>query len=183
MNKRVIIGLVAVAAFVALAWALSRPRATAPRAAAPAANDEPAASEAPAQAAQPSAGAGGSGGAAEASQPAPAAATAAPTERPKSKLRIAFDSEPRDATAPAAEAELRAIYDGEPAAKGVLRGVRCTQSVCKIEARWNKELNAGYNAALLKVIHSFGKDLSLEPDGPPDTTATPIAIYVHRPVR
>jgi hypothetical protein len=181
MNKRVIIGLVAVAAFVALAWALSRPRATAPRAAAPAANDEPAASEAPAQAAQPSAGAGGSGGAAEASQPA--AATAAPTERPKSKLRIAFDSEPRDATAPAAEAELRAIYDGEPAAKGVLRGVRCTQSVCKIEARWNKELNAGYNAALLKVIHSFGKDLSLEPDGPPDTTATPIAIYVHRPVR
>ena len=110
-------------------------------------------------------------------QPAAASASA----KPKPAIRIAFESEPRDATAPEFESKIRALYAEEPDAAGVLRDVSCTQSVCKIDVRWSAQLNRGYNAALLKVIGALSKEVALEPAGPPDGNATPIAIYVRRP--
>jgi hypothetical protein len=104
-----------------------------------------------------------------------------PTARPQAAIRLAYEREARDAGAAAVEARIRSIYGAEPDALGVLRDVRCTQSVCKIEARWSAQLNHGYNAALLRVIAELSKEIALEPGGPPDGAATPIAIYVRRP--
>lgn len=112
----------------------------------------------------------------------PAAAPAGtPGKRPLSKIRIDYESEPRDAGAAAAEARIRAIFAAAPGAEGSLQQVSCTVSVCKIDARWSRELNRGYNAALVEVVKQFSKEMSFESGGPPEGMVMPMTIYVRRP--
>jgi hypothetical protein len=124
-------------------------------------------------------------------QPAPPAAAAttsqssnapsAPGTRRLSTIRMAYEREPRDAGAAAAEARIREIFAAEPNADGVLREVHCTATVCKIDARWSRAMNKPYNAALLVVIKEFSKEMSFEPGGAPEGLIMPMTIYVRRP--
>ena len=91
-----------------------------------------------------------------------------------------YEREPRDADAAAAEQQIRSIYAGEPEADGILREVRCSETVCKLDARWSRQWNKPYNAALLKVIAAFGTEISFETGGPADGLDVPMAIYVRR---
>jgi hypothetical protein len=117
---------------------------------------------------------------------APAAATESSpppvAERPLSSIRMDYEREPRDAGAVAAEQQIRGIYADDPEASGILREVRCSASVCKVDARWSRHWNKPYNAALLKVIAAFGREISFETGGPPDGVSVPMAIYVRRGV-
>lgn len=168
----------AIAGMVAVLWFATRPHgkerggaaSTVPTVAAPASGTS----------LRESPGAAGAVAATHSESARAAAATSA--ARPQAAIRLAYEAQARDAGAPAVEAHIRSIYDAEPNAQAVLRDVRCTQSVCKIDARWSAQLNRGYNAALLRVIAELSKEISLEPGGPPDGAATPIAIYVRRPV-
>jgi hypothetical protein len=125
----------------------------------------------------------GSPPAAPATPAAPAAspATPAPGARARSKIRTDYESEPRDAGGAAAEARIREIFAAQPGAEGVLHEVQCTATVCKIDARWSRDLNRPYNAALLGVIKEFSKEMSFEPGGAPEGSIMPMAIYVRRP--
>lgn len=113
--------------------------------------------------------------AASAPGPVPSVQRAA---RPLATLRLDYEREPRDAGAAAAEQQIRAIYAPRD---GILREVRCSESVCKLEARWSRSFHAAYNAALLELITAFSKELSIEPAGPPDGALLPVTIYVRRP--
>jgi hypothetical protein len=113
--------------------------------------------------------------------PQSAAPAAQPGVRPTSSIRLAYENEPRDAGAAAAEARIREIYATQTDAEGLLREVHCTATVCKIDARWSRELNKPYNAALLVVIKEFSKEISLEPGGAPEGLIMPMTIYVRRP--
>ena len=101
--------------------------------------------------------------------------------RPVSSIRKAYENEPRDADAAAAEARIRQIFAAQPDGSGVLREVHCTATVCKIDARWSREMNKPYNAALLVVIKEFSKEISFEPGGAPEGLIMPMTIYVRRP--
>jgi hypothetical protein len=100
-------------------------------------------------------------------------------------IRRDYESGPRDAGAIAVERRVREIFAATPGAESVLRDVRCTLGVCRLDARWSPQLNDGYNAALLGVIAELSKEVSFEPGGAPDGTIVPMAIFVRRqgPVR
>lgn len=123
-------------------------------------------------------------------QPAPPQGAAAPADsvaarpagtRPLSSIRMAYESEARDADAAAVEARIREIFAAQPGGAGVLREVRCSATVCKIDARWSREVNKPYNAALLVVIKELSKEMSFEPGGAPEGMIMPMTIYVRRP--
>lgn len=101
--------------------------------------------------------------------------------RPISSIRAAYESEPRDADAAAVEARIREIFAAQPDGAGVLREVHCTATVCKIDARWSRDMNKPYNAALLVVIKELSKEMSFEPGGAPEGLIMPMSIYVRRP--
>lgn len=111
----------------------------------------------------------------------PASAVAAPPPAPA--LRAAFERESPDATAHRDEARLRAIYGAERDADTILRDVRCTRSVCKLDLRWSPELNQPYNNALLAAIKAFSRDIDLTPDvtlGGPEMPI-PMTLFIARP--
>ncbi|HKU38499.1 MAG TPA: hypothetical protein VJR89_10140, partial [Polyangiales bacterium] len=105
------------------------------------------------------------------------AAAGSSQAQPLATIRQDYEREQRDADAPAAEQRIRTIYGVD---SGILRDVRCSESVCKLEARWSRHWNEAYNAALLEIIAAFSRDLTLEPGGPPDGTSLPVTIYVRR---
>jgi hypothetical protein len=114
--------------------------------------------------------------------PAPLASNARDSE-PTPALRAAFAREAPDATAPSAEARLRAIYRAERDANIILRDVRCTRSVCKLELRWSPELNEPYNNALNGALQELSRDIDLTPDitlGGPEMPI-PMTLYIARP--
>jgi hypothetical protein len=114
-------------------------------------------------------------------RPAQAQSPAAALQLPVSTIRADFEHEPRDAAAPAAEARIRALFAAEPGADGVLRGVTCSRTVCKIDARWSQAQTDAYNAALVHVVKEFSREMSFEPGGAPEGVVMPMAIYVRRP--
>jgi hypothetical protein len=99
----------------------------------------------------------------------------------KSTLRLDYERQPRDQSASEAEARVRQIYAAEPAARGILREVRCVSEVCLLDLRWSRQWNAPYNAALLELIQRFSRDLSIEANGTPDGLEVPIALLIRRP--
>jgi hypothetical protein len=105
---------------------------------------------------------------------------AEPAARVLPSVRIDFEREPRDASAAAAEAQIRGLYAATPGAQGILRSVRCTQSVCKLEARWSATWSTPYNAAIVKLVEAFSRDLTFESAGPPEGLNVPVDIYVRR---
>jgi hypothetical protein len=119
---------------------------------------------------------------------APAARAAAAADAAKDvtrtpALRAAFARESPDATAPAAEARIRAIYGAERDASIIFRDVRCTRSVCKAELRWSPELSEPYNKALVSALQEFSRDIDLTPDvtlGGPEMPI-PMTLYIARP--
>lgn len=117
-----------------------------------------------------------------AAPPAPAAPYSPDLQRTPA-LRAAFERESPDATAHEAEARLRAIYEAERDADTILRAVRCTRSVCKLDLRWSPELNKPYNDALVQAIKAFGRDIDLTPDvtlGGPEMPI-PMTLFIARP--
>jgi hypothetical protein len=96
------------------------------------------------------------------------------------KLRVDFEAGVRDAGAIEDEKLVRAIYEHHQGDLGILRGVRCQGSVCRIRARWSQETTGPYNEALVEVVHELSREVNLEPDGPPDGLIVPMAIYVRR---
>lgn len=114
-----------------------------------------------------------------ASQPTAAAPQAAASALPQSNVRSAFEHEPRDAGAVAAEERLRELF-ADHSGQGVLRDVRCTHSVCKLEARWSPATHGAYDAALLRVAQGFSRDLTFESNGLLNSQALAMDIFVRR---
>jgi hypothetical protein len=105
---------------------------------------------------------------------------AEPQERALPSVRIAFEHEPRDASAAAAEAQIRGLYAAVPGTDGIVRSVRCTQNVCKIEARWSSAWSKPYNAVIVKLVDAFSREVTFEPAGPPEGLNVPVDIYIRR---
>lgn len=119
---------------------------------------------------------------AEDAPPAPAAPYSPDLQRTPA-LRAAFERESPDATAHQAEAQLRAIYEAARDADTILRAVRCTRSVCRVDLRWSPELNKPYNNALVQAIKAFSRDIDLTPDVTLGGTETPVpmTLFIARP--
>jgi hypothetical protein len=63
---------------------------------------------------------------------------------------------------------------------GLLAGVLCRKSVCKIEVRWREEHNTAYMLALTSLLNDFSPETAFAP-GPPDARGvTPIDVYWRR---
>jgi len=99
---------------------------------------------------------------------------------PISDLLRDFEREPRDAEAAATEQRIREIFAKQEDGNGVLRDVRCHETVCQIQARWSPATTGPYNAALIEVIDELSREISFEPDGEIDGVVVPMRILVRR---
>lgn len=195
MTRAVIVALAAASVLVALLfWARQRAPEPSPQAERTRARPAPSAvtdAPAPAASARDASQPLGAPGAAQddtnptqgepGAAPAASAGAATPSAPPMSFIRRDYESEPRDADAVVVERRIREIYAATPDAEGVLREVRCTRSVCRLDARWSPELNAGYNAALVEMIGELSREVSFEPGGAPEGQVMPMALYIRRP--
>jgi hypothetical protein len=122
----------------------TQPAAEAPAAQAPA--PDPAAQEAPA--ADP-----------------PTAVPEAPSEPlgPVARLKHAFEVDPVDPQAIAAERELRALFGGPVVPVEMLERVRCRKRACKLELVWLPDEPFAYHGLGVQISTTINPDMAVEP--------------------
>jgi hypothetical protein len=76
-----------------------------------------------------------------------------------------------------------------PEATGLLKGVLCRSSVCKVETRWTPARAAGFMGAFMNLVASpdgapsrkFDHEIAISPEGAPDTNGErAIDVYLKR---
>jgi hypothetical protein len=93
-------------------------------------------------------------------------ASALPPPSPNAPaLRTAFEREGRNETSASTEDTIRAIFTARDGGAAVFRGAICKRSVCRVDLDWSPSLAAAYDAALLELIGTRTRELSLEPEG------------------
>lgn len=106
-----------------------------------------------------------------------------PSRPEVSALRAAFERQSPDATAPALEAQIREIYAGVDDGDEIFGAVRCVRSVCRLELRWSRALDASYDEAMLALLGSVSRIISIEPEHDPGSPREqfPISLFIARP--
>jgi len=131
------------AAPVPEASAAARPAAEAPSAQAPA-PDDPAAQPAPADA-----------------EPVPEAPDK--PMGPVARLKHAFEVDPVDPEAIAAERELRALFGGPVVPVEMLERVRCRKRACKLDLIWLPDEPFAFHGLGVQVSTMLNEDIAVEP--------------------
>lgn len=107
---------------------------------------------------------------------------------PVEELAAAFASEPRPSNATEAEGVIQAAFR-RPEANGLLKGVLCRNSVCKVETRWTPARAAGFMGAFMNLVASpdgapskkFDHEIAISPEGAPDANGErSIEVYLKR---
>jgi hypothetical protein len=107
---------------------------------------------------------------------------------PVDARKAAFASEPRDSNATEPETVIQAAFR-RPEANGLLKGVLCRSSVCKVETRWTPARAAGFMGAFMNLVASsdgapsrnFDSEIAISPEGAPDTNGErAIDVYLKR---
>ena len=107
---------------------------------------------------------------------------------PVDERKAAFASEPRDSNATEPETLIQEAFR-RPDATGLLKGVLCRSSVCKIETRWTPARAAGFMGAFMSLVASpdgapslkFDHEIAISPEGAPDSSGEQaIDVYLKR---
>jgi hypothetical protein len=120
-------------------------------------------------------------------EPTGAAAQLAPLPKasgPVTELKIAFDSEPRDALwAKDAESKIAAVFTGEDIPETLLDKSACQKTVCRVDVTWSQENAAPYLDAVEELHRQFSTDYAVAPQAPADKEgedALAVHVYVMR---
>ena len=97
------------------------------------------------------------------------------------RLKHAFEADPIDPQARAAEGEIGALFGSGENTRDTLLGVRCKQRACQLELRWSPARPYSFMAAGMELKDKISEDMAVEPIGVPDNTgARRMYVYVAR---
>jgi hypothetical protein len=99
---------------------------------------------------------------------------------PLDELKHAFETEPRASTARDLELRVEAELKKPDIPAGLFRSVLCRSSVCRIQMRWRPERVAGYNIALVRMLHIFGMGVGADPAAPDKDNEVELDMYMKR---
>jgi hypothetical protein len=107
-----------------------------------------------------------------AQEPAPAQQVRAPPELirgdqgPVAEYRKQFEAEPRDSTANALEAELRAAFPASDGVPDLIKSVLCRQTICRLEMRWSQNRMRAYILGFTRFQQKIQIPVAVSPVGP-----------------
>jgi hypothetical protein len=139
------------------------------------------AAAAPAAEAEPDEGAEPAAPAAPEADPAPTM-PGPPSEPmgPVAGLKHAFETDPVDPQAIAAERELRALVGGPEVPVEMLERVICRKRVCKLELVWLPDKPLAYMGLGMKVSTEISPDIAVDPHAPDAKGVRRYDLYVPR---